>query len=229
LGVKAPPVRRVAWRPCYRLVPSLYPSKGLFDRIADPIDIDNLIDVEAETNPRVRQQLGEVSMLPAGERLRGPGSTPIMAAFTHLNPNGSRFSDGTYGVYYAGRTLATAIRETKYHRERFLSETQRGPLHLHLRIYAAILAAALHDVRGMKGDLPKIYDPASYVESSAFGVKLRAEGSSGIAYDSVRDPGGQCAAVFKPRALSRCREIGHLLYHWDGAHIVGVFQQLDKV
>ena len=226
--MSAPPLRRVAWKPCYRLVPSLYPSKGLFDRIADPIDIDNLIDVEAETNPRVRQQLGELSMLPPEERLRGPGSTPIMAAFTHLNPNGSRFSDGTYGVYYAGRSLPTAIRETKYHRERFLSETKRGPLHLHMRIYAAHLSAQLHDIRGMKAQLPKVYDPASYAVSSPFGAKLRAEGSSGIAYESVRDPGGQCAAVFKPRALSHCRETGHLLFHWDGTRIIGVFQQLDK-
>ena len=31
-----------------------------------------------------------------------------MAAFTHLNPEGSRFSDGSYGVYYAAHTLATA-------------------------------------------------------------------------------------------------------------------------
>lgn len=225
--VKPLPVRRVLWRPCYRLVPSLYPSKGLFDRIADPADIDNLIEVEAETNLRVRQQLGELSLLPPEERLRGPGSTPIMAAFTHLNPNGSRFSDGSYGVYYAGKTLQTATRETKYHRERFLRETKRAPMHLHMRIYAANLQAAMHDIRGMRAALPKIYDPAGYSESSKLGVDLRAGGSFGIVYDSVRDPGGQCAAAFRPRSLSRCREVGHLLFHWDGTRIAGVFQELD--
>lgn len=223
-----PKVRRIVWRPCYRLVPSLYPSKGLFDRVADPADIDHLIEAEAETNPRVRQQLGELSMLPASQRLRGPGTTPIMAAFTHLNPNGSRFSDGTYGVYYAGRTLSTAIRETKHHRERFLGETKRGPLHMHLRIYAADLRGALNDIRGLRSELQKVYDPGSYAQSSAFGAALRAKGSAGVVYDSIRDPGGQCAAVFTPRALSRCREIGHLLYQWDGAHITGVFQKLER-
>ena len=223
-----PPVRRISWQPCYRLGPSLYPSKGLFDRVADPADIDNLIEAEAETNPRVRQQLGELSIVEPGERLRGPGSTPIMAAFTHLNPNGSRFSDGSYGVFYAGRALHTAIRETKYHRERFLPETKRAPMHLHMRIYAARLHASMHDLRGMRAVMPKIYDPNSYAESSRFGIKLRAAGSLGIVYDSVRDPGGQCAAVFRPRALSRCREIGHMLYHWDGARISAVFQELER-
>jgi hypothetical protein len=206
----------------------LYPSKGLFDRVADPPDIDNLIEAEAETNPRVRQQLGELSLLPPSERLRGPGSTPIMAAFTHLNPNGSRFSDGTYGVFYAARALHTAIQETKYHRERFLKETQRAPMHLHLRIYATLLNAPLHDIRGMRAAMPKMYDPASYRESSKFGVQVRAEGSAGIVYDSVRDPGGQCAGIFRPRALSRCREIGHLLYQWDGKHIAAVFRELEQ-
>jgi hypothetical protein len=206
----------------------LYPSKGLFDRVADPEDIDNLIDAEAETNPRVRQQLGELSLIAQTERLRGPGSIPIMAAFTHLNPNGSRFSDGTYGVFYAGRTLATAIQETKYHRERFLTETKLAPMHLHLRIYAALLNSMMHDIRGMRAALPAIYDAHSYRESSKLGVRLRAGGSSGVAYDSVRDPGGQCAAVFRPRALSRCREVGHLLYQWDGTRISGVFQKLER-
>ena len=228
MGVNDPPVRRVTWQPCYRLVPSLYPSKSLFDRVADPADIDTLIEAEAETNPRVRQQLGELSLIAPAERLRGPGSTPIMAAFTHLNPNGSRFSDGSFGVFYAGRALPTAIRETKHHRARFLSETKRGPMHLHMRIYAAKLSTAMHDIRGMRTSMPKIYDPNSYAESSKFGVGLRAAGSFGIVYDSLRDPGGQCAAVFRPRALSRCREIGHLLYHWDGARISAVFQELER-
>jgi hypothetical protein len=220
--------RRIAWKPCYRLVPSLYPSKGLFDRIADAGDIENLIEAEAETNPRVRQELGTLSLVEPSQRLRGPGSTPIMAAFTHINPNGSRFCDDTFGAYYAGRTLRTAIAETKYHRERFLRETSLAPMHLQLRIYTADLAGMLHDIRGMQAALPKVYDPESYRESSRFGRQLRAEGSNGIVYDSVRDRGGQCAAVFRPKTLSRCRESGHLLFHWNGECISNVFSELEQ-
>jgi hypothetical protein len=226
--VSDPPVRRVRWQPCYRLVPSLYPSRGLFDRIADPSDIDNLIEAEAETNPRVRQQLGELALVPPADRLRGPGSTPIMAAFTHVNPAGSRFCDGTFGAYYAGRSMQTAIAETKHHRERFMRDTSVAPMHLHLRVYAANLAAPMHDIRGMQRSLARVYDPVSHRESSRFGARLRAAGSWGIVYDSVRDPGGQCSAVFRPRALSRCRETGHLLFHWNGAKITGVFQELER-
>ena len=49
-----------------------------------------------------------------------------MAAFTHLNPDGSRFSDGRYGVFYAARSLDTAVAETMHHRANFMAATSRG-------------------------------------------------------------------------------------------------------
>ena len=54
-----------------------------------------------------------------------PGCGPIMAAFTHLNPNGSRFSDGSYGVFYCARGRHTAIEETRYHSTLFLMATNK--------------------------------------------------------------------------------------------------------
>ena len=58
--------------------------------------------------PRIRDEVGQLQLVPPDERISGSGSTMVMAAFTHLNPEGSRFSDGRYGVYYAAHTLATA-------------------------------------------------------------------------------------------------------------------------
>ena len=54
---------------------------------------------------RLRQELGQLDLVPRERRISGPGTQPLMAAFTHLNPDGSRFSDGTYGVFYAARSL----------------------------------------------------------------------------------------------------------------------------
>src|SRR4051794_2233977 len=93
----------VDWRPAYRLVPSRFPPTGLFDRVADPADLDAVFAIEALTNDRLRDEAGDLRLLPAEERISGPGTTPIMAAFTHLNPEGSRFSDGSFGVYYCAR------------------------------------------------------------------------------------------------------------------------------
>ena len=54
---------------------------------------------------------------------------------------------------------------------------------------------------------------------------LRKAGSNGIAYDSVRFEGGECAAVFRPRLLSKARQERHLCYVWDGCRIVTVYEK----
>jgi len=125
-------------------VPSLYPSRHLFERVAAPDAFEALIELESETNPRIRQDLGQIDLIPRSERPMGPGSSVIMAAFTHLNPNGSRFSNGSFGVFYAGRSLSTSISETRYHRARFLRETKRGPMNLDMRISAMRVSDAPH-------------------------------------------------------------------------------------
>lgn len=214
----------VRWQPSYRIIPSRFPTESLFDRVADPADLDALYSLEALTNNRLRQEVGEISLVAPEDRVTGPGSTPIMAAFTHLNPAGSRFSDGTYGVYYAGESLDTAIAETRYHRERFLAATREPAMDLDMRVYLADVAAALHDLRG-RGDLAAVYAPDSYRDSQPLGRVLREQGAWGVIYDSVRWPGGQCVGVFKPRALSNCRQGMHLVYAWNGNRIDTVYEK----
>lgn len=180
--------------------------------------------IENMTNPRLRQEAGDISLVALEDRVSGPGTTPIMAAFTHLNPEGSRFSDGSYGVYYAGQSLDTAIAESRHHRERFLARTSEPPIEVDMRTYLADLDAGLHDIR-KRGDLLAVYDPQSYTAGQKLGRELRAAQSSGIVYDSVRDPGGECVAVFRPPVLSNCRQGPHFGYVWDGSHITTVIEK----
>jgi len=157
--------------------------------------------IENLTNPRVRDEAGTLRLAPPEDRISGPGTTPIMAAFTHLNPAGSRFTDGTWGVYYAGESLETAVAETMHHRARFLAATHEDAIEIDMRHYVADLAAPLHDLRGLRPALPAIYDPDDYTASQALARQLRLAGSWGVAYDSVRRPGGQCAAVYRRPGL----------------------------
>ncbi len=147
-----------------------------------------------------------------------------MAAFTHLNPEGSRFSDGTYGVYYACRSLNTAVAESRYHREQFLMRTKEEPIELDMRTYLADLEGDLHEIRGRK-DLGAVYDPNNYSASQVLGLELKAVNSYGIAYDSVRDPGGECSGVLRPPVLSPCIQGPHFGYIWDGSRITTVYEK----
>jgi hypothetical protein len=212
-----PPLTAVVWRPSHRIVPSIFPPRGLFDAVADPADLDAVFALEALTNDRLREQLGHLRRIPPERRVSGPGTTPVMSAFTHVHPDGGRFSTAKFGAYYAARELPTAIAETVYHRERFLRASKEPPIDLQMRSYQGNIRADLHDVRG--GDWPRLHDPHSYAISQAFATRLRDKGSEGIVFDSVRKPGGQCVALFYPDLIGPVKQGPHLLYRWDGARI----------
>ena len=216
--------RAVRIAPCHRIVASRLPTIHLFERVADPADWEALYKLESMTNPRLREQAGEISLVPVADRVSGPNASVIMAPFTHLSPQGTRFTDGHFGAYYAAESIDTAIAETRFHRENFLRATSQPALELEMRCYLADVACELHDLRGRRSELPDVYDPDSYAASQRVGRELRGAGSNGIAFDSVRRPGGQCVAVFRPRLVQNVRQSVHLRYAWDGSSIANVYE-----
>jgi RES domain len=214
----------VRWQPCFRVIPSRYPTIHLFERVADPVDWEALYWIESLTNPRLRDEIGDIELVPREERVFGPGGSVIMAPFTHLDPAGSRFADGTFGAFYAASSLATSVAETCFHREIFLRSTREGPLELDMRSYLVDVVARFHDIRGKKDLMSDIYDPDSYVASQAFGRNLKFSGSNGVVYESVRHAGGQCLAIYRPRLIQNLRQGVHLRYAWDGVRISRVYE-----
>jgi hypothetical protein len=228
---KTVPVRRVSWRPSYRLIPSRYPTVGLYDAIADPADLDVVFAIEALANPRIRDELGEITLVAKEERVTGPGATAVMAAFTHLNKDGSRFSDGSYGVYYAAHSLETAIAEVSHHRVVFLRSTSEPAIDIDMRVIAASVEADLHDLAEIDqaANAPSRYvavlDADDYGPSQALGRRLRAVESWGLRWPSVRHAGGECVGIFRPRALRHAKSAAHLALHWDGARITHWYEK----
>ncbi len=225
----SPPLAATGWL-VYRLVASIFPPVSIFDRITDPADYEAIFTVESLTNDRLRDEVGNISLVALGDRIAGPGTTPIMAAFTHLNPLGSRFSDGSYGVYYAATTLDTAVAETRYHREKFLRFTNEGPIDIDMRAYVAQLDGELHDLRGCQETYPQIYHPTDYSAGQAVGARLRDAKSNGLIYVSVRQApelSNTCVAVFRPPCLSECRQERHLTYRWDGSAISEIYEKRE--
>ena len=225
IALKDVPVATIRWRPCHRLIPSRYPTVGLYDTIADPADLEVVFAIESLTNPRIRDEIGQLQLVPPEERVSGAGSTVIMAAFTHLNPDGSRFSDGRFGVYYAAHALDTAIAEVGHHRALFLSRTNEPAMDVDMRAISAQLDAELHDLRGLGKRGHALLDPDDYAAPQAFGRRLREAGSWGVVFASVRHEGGLCVGVFRPKALRHARSGAHIALHWDGARITHWFEK----
>jgi RES domain-containing protein len=224
-AAKNVPLALVEWRPSYRLIPSRYPTVGLYDRVADPADLDVVFAIEALTNPRLRDEVGQLQLVPPDERVSGAGSSMVMAAFTHLNPEGSRFSDGSYGVYYAAHALETAVAEVSHHRAIFLARTAEPATDVDLRVITATIASNLHDLRGLGPRGKPLLDPAGYGAPQALGGQLREAGSEGVVFPSVRHAGGECVGMFRPRAVRSARAGAHLALHWDGQRITHWYEK----
>lgn len=223
--MKLPEERRVRWKESYRVVNSRFPPVDVFERVAEPQDWESLIELEMLTNPRVREQVGEIALVPPEERVSGPGASWLMAPFTHVGWP-SRFSDGTFGVYYAARQLLTAVYEKGHHIGRFYRAT-REPLGttMELRALVAKVDARFHDIRGGH---PGCHRPEDYGPSQALAKRLRSVGSNGVAFDSVRHPGGACLAAFRPKAVHIPISGPNLRFHFDGERIDRWFNFSDR-
>lgn len=219
---QSPPLCELEWEHQYRVVSSAFPPINFFERLAEPGLMEELFYIEGLTNDRLRDQAGDIALVDPEDRVSGPGSSPVMAAFTHIGLE-SRFSNGTFGVYYAAKTLETAIKETQFHRARFLAYTREDAGEIDMRVYVGEVLKPLHDIRG--AEFEPLHDPDDWGPSQAFGQELREARSWGIVYRSVRDPGGECIAALRPPAVSIPRQGPHLSYVWDGVRIVRVYEK----
>lgn len=217
---RALPRARIVWPGAVRIIRSLYPPIDLFEDIADPADWPLLIAAEQKTNPRLMESIGALDLVPPARRVAGPGASYLMAPFTHVSRDRpSRFSDGSYGVLYAANRFETALFETVHHHSRFMVRT-REPAGWTAQFREILLDvdAELTDLRPPV-EAGALLDPDDYAAAQALAAGLRAQASDGIVYPSVRDPVGNCIALFYPDRARNARQGRHLDYHWDGTRI----------
>ena len=212
------PVSTIEWQGAVRIIRSIHPPIDLFEDIADPADWPLLISAEQKTNPRLMENIGNLDLVPEDRRVGGQGATYLMAPFTHVSlDRPTRFSDGSYGVLYAGKTFEVALLETIHHHSRFMARTNEAPgWTSQFREIVMDIDARLHDLRADDGRFKEAVDPDDYSASQKLGAALRAAGSNGVAYPSVRRDGGECAGLFYPDLAANAIQGRHLDYHWDG-------------
>jgi hypothetical protein len=215
---------RLRWPKIFRIIPSKFPPINFFERIVKPEQMEAAWYLESLTNDRLRDETGDITLVPVEERVSGSGASVVMAAFTHIG-NPSRFSDGAFGVYYAARSLETAVRETAFHRARFLAATNESAGDIDMRAYVGKIKEPMKDIRAPR--FKSLHNPDDYSESQVFGQQRREKGDWGLVYRSVRHDGGECIAVFRPKAVSVPVAGPALAYVWDGACIARVYEKSE--
>ena len=205
----------------YRIILSRYPRINLFERAAGAADWDVLYAVEAITNPRLRDEVGDINLVAPEDRVYGDGASWIMAAFTHppADGRGGRFNRD-FGIFYCAADESVAIAESTFHRALFLRESRIAESIEELRVIRAWLGpVTLHDVRHLEGSA--IYDSDDYSEAQRLGQALRRRRSSGLHYQSVRAD-GECFAVMRPNALSDAVHRRYLRFRFAEGEITEV-------
>lgn len=209
--------RRVKWSKAFRIISSIFPPIDLFEDTSDPADWELLATLEAKSNRRIVEVIGQLSLVPRERRVSGPGASYVMAPFTHVSPNWrGRFHDGTFGAYYAASNAETALAETMHHRSEVYRASQETPgWFSQYRELIGEISNDFHDLTGRE-DYNECLLLDSYDASQALARDLRNDTASGLLYPSVRHDDGLCIAAFWPNVIGIPVQARHFAYHFNG-------------
>ncbi len=204
----------------YRMVNSKFPPITLFDDVLDHDEFETAYALQALTNPRILNQLGDLSLIPSEQIPFGiQGVNYATAPFTHVNPNGSRFSDGSFGMLYLADSNLTAIAETRYHQQNYFRNIEN--LHydtIDMRCLKVTFSASLIDAT----TLDTLHHPDDYTESRLFGAHLKKANDAGLQYRSVRNEGAICWGLMSPSFVTSAIQTQHFEFIFDGEKIAHV-------
>lgn len=135
----------------------------------------------------------------------------------------SRFSDGSFGVWYGSESVETTVYESTYHWYRgLLSDAgfEQMAVVSERKVYWVACNAALLDFRQVVAQEPDLLHPSDYTFCQTVGSRIHREGHPGLLTQSVRRPAGENLAIFNPAVLSNPRHNCQLTYRLEGGQIV---------
>lgn len=135
----------------------------------------------------------------------------------------SRFSDGSFGVWYGSESVETTVYESTYHWYRgLLSDAgfEQMAVVSERKVYWVASNAALLDFRQVVAQEPDLLHPSDYTFCQTVGSRIHREGHPGLLTQSVRRPAGENLAIFNPAVLSNPRHNCQLTYRLEGGQIV---------
>lgn len=195
----------------YRNIVSLHTSQDLFDDLtSSPQEWVIAQQLELATKPPAFQSRTPIIDRPFEDAV---WASAIMWPFTHWQA--SRFSDGSFGVWYGAHLALTTVFETVHHWYHGLvtdAGFEHASVAVQRKVYTVDLQALLVDLRPAIADFPLIVSARSYSLCQSIGKRLADEGQPGLITQSVRHPGGTDVAVLTPKVLRDPQLAHHVRY-----------------
>jgi hypothetical protein len=194
----------------YRNIVSLRVTENLFDDLSDNSDDwQAAISLEMISSPATFSQSNSIIHRPFEE-----AEWNEAIGFPFREWTRSRFSDGSFGVWYGSDALETTIFETVHHwRFRFLEDAGFlvPGVRIERRVHLVQCDSAIIDLRSAAGKYPMLVDPTDYTLTQQLGSRLHREGHPGLVTNSARCA-GEVYAILNPAILSNPRPYCYLTY-----------------
>lgn len=199
-----------------RNVVSLRQSQDLFDDLTDdPAEWLLAQTVEQAVKPPPYRSHTPVIDRPFEDAV---WFNAIIWPFKHWQQ--SRFSDGTFGVWYGSESVETTVWESAYHWFRGLlcdAGFEREIVVAERKVYWVACGAALLDFRQAAAEHSDLLHPTDYAFSQSIGARIHREGHPGLLIQSVRRPAGENVVIFNPGVLANPRHACQLSYRLEGS------------
>ncbi len=194
----------------FRNIVSLRITENLFDDLSDNhADWNTAIELELQTKPATY-----ISVTPIIHRPFEEAAWNEAIGFPFRTWSRSRYSDGSFGVWYGSDTIETTIYETVYHwRNSLLADagfTAPG-IKIDRRVHLVRCDAALIDLRSLVKQHPMLVDATDYTLTHQVGGRLHREGHPGLLTKSARCK-GDVYAIMNPAVLSNPHPHCYLTY-----------------
>lgn len=209
----------------FRNIVSAHPSQDLFDDLSDdPNDWALAQHLENQVKPPPYQSHTPIIHRPFED---AHWCNAIAWPFTHWQS--SRFSDGSFGVWYGCDLPETSVYETAYHWLQFLSDAgfENHQVIAERKIYEVQCNAALIDLRPLVATHPMLIHEFDYSYAQSIGARLHQEGHPGIVTHSVRKKLATNYVVFNSQILSNPQLHCQVTYRLENQIIV-VEKQKNK-
>jgi hypothetical protein len=202
----------------FRKLVSLQQAQNLFDDLSPkPQDWALAQQVEDAVKPPPYQSRTPILHRPFED---AEWSNAIGWPFKHWQA--SRFSDGSFGVWYGCDSTETTVFETAYHWFKgFMGYAgfQQEPVVAKRQVYAVACDAALLNLRPAAAHHPGLVHKADDSCCQSVGARLHRKGHPGLIILSSRHAAGHNYVVLNPAVLSNPQLSCKLTYRLQGPRI----------
>jgi hypothetical protein len=203
-----------------RNIVSLRESRNLFDDLSgDPAEQALAQQVESAVKPLQYHSPTPVIHRPFEE---AEWFNAIGWPFQHWQS--SRYSDGSFGVWYGGDSVEATVYETAYHWYHGVLLDAEGysdePVVIERKVYNVACDALILDLRPRVDNFPALLHKHDYAFTHQVGARLQREGHPGLVTPSARYLEGLVYVVFNDAVLTNPRVNCMLTYRLKGEHIL---------